>query len=370
MPERGTDLRNPMHASEQALAQNAGRTGGKSSGGELFGAHGHWYSTAVPALSRKARLAAPAGAALLALAACTGTRFVDPHPPELVRLDREYQPTEVEEPVVYAVIFDLHIADPTECEPVKTRLRQQLRDAMLASGRRGGELPAQDLSPTCVQQPDRSMNEEAFNAAVVSMEGIFGARHVRPILVYFNNVDLPIPNALKTDLVNLRHLANQRGAPVPMLWGLGLPRLLSDTTFDLSSRWTYSTDPSLLSELVRGAQTDLPLIALQGTPAGGLPLFTDAELTWVKEFRTCGADPRLSGFDFALGPPSQQLDPAWPPHYQFQVNASAPPVLRSQLQNNPLTFYIEACKANCERFVDLPAQAGLAIWNRHPHCVL
>lgn len=313
------------------------------------------------------------GPLLAALAAACGMAcpvpFVEPNPPVVELFERTYQPPTVAEPVFYAVVFDVHLSIEAECDGLKARLRQEAHDLFLRPGIPGAELPFMDLTPNCQQAADRSLDVTALEAAIRAEEDTWGRRRVRPILLYVNNVDLAVPNGFKANLIQLRFSADQRGAPRPLLWGLVMPRARQDTAFDRSSIWTYASYSRLMWGIDAAAQEDLPLVSAANSPAGGVPLFTEAELARVRQFRGCiPLDPRIQGMGYAMPDATVTVDLARPPRFQFTAGATQP-TPRASFNFSPLTFRVEGCSANCDRYYQLPS-GHLEVWNRSPFCVL
>ncbi len=303
---------------------------------------------------------------LLALLGCE-SQFVDPHPPELSLLSREQVMKVVDAPVVYGLIFDLHLPDATECSRTKARLTQTFRAALLPAGRVGQELTAQDLSPGCVQTNARRLNLSMYDQQVREAEGRFGVGRVKPVLLYFNNVELPPSSGLQSDLSSIRFYKGS-----PLLWALATPDALQGLTVDQSAPWTYSADPSLTTRLEDVAKTQLPFGLLEQPPADGFPLFTSQELSWVREFKGCTYLATLTGMNFTYGRQSVRVDKARPPRFQVKVPASSGPVPRNSSTLKPVTvrFELEVCRANCERLYSAPPDGELVPWSPTPRCLL
>ncbi|HET9451924.1 MAG TPA: hypothetical protein VFO83_13630, partial [Aggregicoccus sp.] len=155
----------------------------------------------MPRILRVQDCSARSALCALALLAASGLgcegRFVDPYPAELERLPRSHVIPVQPAPVVYGLIFDLYLADAAECERVHQKLSAAMRAAMLPPGREGMELTAQDLSPGCSVPPgSRRFDTAAYNAAYAAAQQRFGENRVRPLLIYFNNLALPMSESL------------------------------------------------------------------------------------------------------------------------------------------------------------------------------
>ncbi|EPX60658.1 hypothetical protein D187_001307 [Cystobacter fuscus DSM 2262] len=304
-------------------------------------------------------------ALLGALLAGCETYFVDPYPPEISTLSRERVVKAQDTPVVYGLVFDLHIPNAAECTRVKEQLRAALRAALLPTGREGMEFSPRDLSPGCVQPNSRSYPYWEYAAQVRQAEELFGRGRVKPVLLYFNNVELPLPSSLREDFINLQN----GGGNAPQLWALTTQEVLSNTRFAQSAPWTYSSDPRLTARLAELARAQLPFIQLEQPSAEGFALFTPQELSWVREFKGCTRPSGLDGANFVYGPQSIPVNAAQPPRFRVTVPQQEPVPRNQRLEPVTVRFTLEVCREHCERFFSTP-EGELLAWNATPRCFL
>jgi hypothetical protein len=293
-------------------------------------------------------------------------RFVDPYPADLLLLQREVVVKVEDAPLVYGLIFDLHLPDAAECNRAKTRLTAAMRALLLPSGRTGIELEAQDLSPGCVQKGSRRLSLTAYDQQLRLAEARFGVGRVRPLLLYFNNVELPPPYELQSDFLTLKN----QGTNAPMTWTLAPAKAVQGMGFDLIRPWTYSGDPRLTAPLEEPARTQLPLVQYTQPSADGFPLFTAAELSWALQFKGCTRTTTLNGVNFTYGPQATVVNRATPPRMRVTVPPQQPPRPRNQLQDMVTRFEVEVCRKNCERTFEPPPDGQPLVWNKTPACLL
>src|SRR5262245_15102230 len=81
--------------------------------------------------------------ALVATAAACPSGFVDPNPPVLKRMERLWAPPTLDEPIVFSILLDLHLALGNDCAGTKSRVLSQARNILLPPGAVGTELPLQ-----------------------------------------------------------------------------------------------------------------------------------------------------------------------------------------------------------------------------------
>ncbi|WP_157774889.1 hypothetical protein [Melittangium boletus] len=295
------------------------------------------------------------------------SQFVDPHPPELELLQREQTVALQDTPLVYGILFDLNLPDASECARIKSRLQNTLSTTLLPAGRQGMEMAVQDLSPDCRQQRERMLRFTDYEAGLREAERRFGAGRIKPVLFYFNNVNLPLPLELQSQLSLLR---SWYSGPA-LLWALTTPEVRQGLGFDHVSPWTYSADPRLTASLEEAARAQLPLLQLETPPPEGYPLLTPQELLSVREFKGCTAPSNLKGIGFTYGRQAVKVDPARPPRIQVLLSTLPPPVPRTQKPAaQTLRFTMEVCRANCDRLYPTPPDDELLVWNTTPLCAL
>jgi len=308
-------------------------------------------------------------AALAAAAAACPTGFVDPDPPALQRVERVWSPPVENEPVVYALLLDLHLARGLDCAATKAQIAARVRSILITSSTPGIELPLVDISPNCRQAPDRHFDASALDVAIQGAERTYGARHVRALLLYVNDIDLPVPPGLQSDFSSLRIFMANRSAPLPVVWAMALGRGKDQGLFERLLEWRHSGDNGMFAALASAAGGDLPLQALGTTPAGGVPVFTAQEAASIVEWKFCGPpDLRTTAINFTFDGKPRRIDPTDPPAFSFDV-AAAVPVMKSAFSFNPVRFWVEICTANCDRFTRLE-DGSLTIWDKTNGCTL
>jgi len=308
-------------------------------------------------------------AALAAVAAACPAGFVDPNPPALQRVEKVWSPPVENEPVVYALLLDLHLARGLDCAGIKSQLASRVRSILITSSTPGIELPLVDISPDCRQTPTRHFDASALDVAIQGAERTYGGRHVRALLVYVNNIDLPIPPSLQSDFSSLRIYLANRSAPLPVTWGITLGRGLDEALFQRLIDWRQSSDNAMFAALASTASGELPFQALGSTPDGGVPVFTPAEAAPIVEWKFCGpADVRTTAVNFTYDGKAKRIIPASPPAFTFDV-PTAEPVMKSGFNFTPVRFWVEICTANCDRYTRLD-DGSVTIWDKTTGCTL
>lgn len=281
----------------------------------------------------------------VAVSGCPGG-FVDPNPPKLERVVWAYTAEAEDRPLVYAIVFDLHLADPSRCPQVKATIRGHLRSLLADAVTGAVEAPETDVTGgTCVQTVWRTVDPYAVQNGAISAAGRFPQGTVRPVFIYVNNVD-GIPQNLFYQLKMLRNPASAFAA-APLLWGIVLPKVKAAISFERSAAWTYAEDPALVAPLLEAAGKDLPL---QGTAAATVELFTVQDVqgyTWLK---SCTALPTGSfAVNFRADGSASRIQLGAVPAIGFTT--STPPTPKGDFKPPEYTFTVEVCTAHCERYL-------------------
>ncbi len=287
--------------------------------------------------------------------------FIEPNPPVLERVSRLIDHPVVDEPVVYAVLLDLHIPDPLECRSATEMVMAAAR-SFLPPGRTGLELPAQEIAPGCAQPVQRRIDLVALQEGVLLAREQFGDARVRPVFMYVNNVALPLGADLRADLQALRSLGTPTRPAV--VFGVGSAAVLEEE-FDASVAWTFSADPRLRTAIESNGHSMLPFRSRR--PAVELPALGPELLGRAQRMLWCNPGVNLipGGFGaFATAP----VDPLQPP----TVRSAEPEVWlewASQVQSVSIPLELEVCTANCLRYVDDPIYGTITRWSNLTVCL-
>lgn len=267
----------------------------------------------------------------------------------------------VDEPVVYAVLLDLHIPDPLECQSA-TRMVLEAARSFLPPGREGIELQAQEIAPGCAQPVQRRIDLVSLQEGVQFSRERFGDVRVRPLFLYVNNVALPLSADLRADLQSLRSLGTAtRPAAV---FGVGSAAVLEEQ-FDASVAWTFSADSRLRTAIETTGNSMLPFRSRR--PAVEMPVLSPALLGRAQRLLWCNPGVSLipTGFGASATAP---VDPLLPP----TVRSAEPEVWlewSSQVQPISVPLEVEVCTANCLRYVHDPVSGTITRWSNLTVCL-
>jgi hypothetical protein len=308
-------------------------------------------------------------AALAAASAACPAGFVDPNPPVLQRLERVWSPPIENEPVVYALLLDLHLARGLDCAGTKAQIASRVRSILITPSTPGIELPMVDISPNCRQAPDRHFDASALDLAIQGAERTYGSKHVRALLLYVNNIDLAVPESLQSDFASLRIYMAGRGAPLPIAWAITMPKGRDEGIFLRFMSWQHSSDSGMFSALASTAGIELPFQALGTAPPEGVPVFTPQEAASIVGWKFCGpSDLRISALNFTFDGKAKVISPGSPPAFRFEAPQAAPS-MKSGFAFTPVRFWVEICTANCDHF-SRRDNGAVAVWDETTGCFL
>ena len=274
------------------------------------------------------------------LAGCGAVYFTEPNPPALFRSKAQYSTTAVAEPVVWMPILDLFAENTDSCPNARAWTLATIRDAMAAAGGTELELAGADLSPTCAQSPDRTLALAPLQQQIASAVAQFPAAHVRTVIIYANDIALPIPNQVLDALLTLRSQG--------FLWTLARAPVIGQLKADQQIPWTYAYDPALAQQLVQVATAQLPLQSDANTDSGLLPILGSGDLRRARETKLCSASAGVTVERIPVDGSSAQVDAQSPPLFEVHfAQQFAVPKSHSSIQHAEVE--LESCSGHCDR---------------------
>ena len=300
----------------------------------------------------------------LLLAGCGQVHFVDPNPPRLFQTAVKYTSGAVDEPVVWIAIFNLFFQDATGCAWAREATLSSLRQGFAVAGARQLELAAQDLSPDCRQRGQRQLDVAAVQTAFANAQAVFPGAHVRPVIVYVDDIDLVAPSETAAAIGVVRSGPGGQA----LLWTVAYEPVTTQLRPDRSIDWGYAGDAALATRLAAMVKADLPLQTTASPSSGPVPLLDGAQLETTREFKVCKVpDGNAAGYP-AVGV-MHVLDRARPPTVTFTVPQRVA-LPRSLFQSSTFSVAVEGCTADCDRyFIGNPGDDPLR-WDEADRCLL
>jgi len=225
-------------------------------------------------------------------AACGEVHFIDPNPPRLFRNTAVYTSSSVNEPVVWVAITNLFLQDSSQCASARETTVAAIRQAMARAGGQQLELDAQDLSPDCRQRGETALDIHALRSGIAAAQTTLSPGHVRPVIVYADDIDLAVSGTVPTDLGTIRSSVN----PPALLWTLSYDSVGAQLGADRRIAWSYAGDPKLADRIFETVSADLPLQSSGSATSGPVPLLQGGQLDVTREFKVCAVSPQADSY--------------------------------------------------------------------------
>ena len=128
--------------------------------------------------------------------------------PEVISKTQIFDPTVERSPIIYQIFLDLEIPVPDRCEEVIQKIESLLQKYMSA----GPSIPvyklptinlAQDGSSRCAQRNGRTVDAAEISQAVKDLVQTLPGKFHQYHLMYFNNLDAPLPSPLMPSMQSL-----------------------------------------------------------------------------------------------------------------------------------------------------------------------
>jgi hypothetical protein len=127
--------------------------------------------------------------------------------PEVVSSMQMFSPPIERSPVIYQVFLDLEIPVPDRCADAIQKIESLTQRYMKGGGVPVYKLPTVNLSTDpanpCAQTSERTINSTQLGLAVKQLITTLPGEHQQYHLMYFNNLDAPLPDGLRHSVQDL-----------------------------------------------------------------------------------------------------------------------------------------------------------------------
>ena len=123
----------------------------------------------------------------------------------------------------------------------------------------------------------------AVQTAFANSQAVFPGAHVRPVIVYIDDIDLAAPSETAAAIDIVRFWPGGR----PILWTVAYQPVTAQLHPDRSADWGFAGDPALATRLAAMVKADLPLQTTASLSSGPVPLLDAAQLETTREFKVC-----------------------------------------------------------------------------------
>lgn len=301
--------------------------------------------------------------------------------PEIVNGRQTFMPPVEKAPVMYQLILDLEIPVPDRCASALAAIDARVRTAFERAKVRVVQMPTINLATGdasgCAQTSTRSFDSTAAAQAVKELVVRASEVHHRFHVLYFNNLDAPLPDTLvhsfeglfgalttpdERDLQTIAWMFNPGGAQIS-----GLP-------WTTTSSWQTADDPALEDMLIDYADKNLPYTTQIFDPSVPVRLMTAGEAQQYPGalVKICLSSPPVQpSYHGARSIPSVSswpVDPAEPPAYLVnlapQIGVPAPVFVQDSV-----TVVYQICRRYCVDHPYVSADGdGVLSWTGSTAC--
>jgi hypothetical protein len=292
--------------------------------------------------------------------------------PETFRQELHWAPPRETAPVVWRFVADLQIADPARCDKVSQTVHDLFAAAFAAAGN-AHELQRVDLAPGCHQDPGRALDGAGLaDDAKSYLASTSSNQWQRPVLVYVNNLDAPLPQSLVDSLDVYR--GSFSGKTVPLDLALATDATFLSTGWDVPLQFAAIEDPQLAQTIQAAVMANLPVTTELHDDADILPLMPPDTVTAEAghPWKLCQASPAIQRMDGVFPIDDSDLTPL--------IHAQAPPGFMVTLPPKilvPAALFApddvlvrwEICRRWCDHAFTDESGAVRPNWSTTPACV-
>ena len=297
--------------------------------------------------------------------------------PEVVEGQQSFTSKIESAPVIYQIILDLEIPVADRCAAAIQTIERLVRTYLSMAGTPVHQIPTINLanggdgSSSCAQVNERSLQAadmaQAVEQVVTTEPEVFQQFH----LLYFNNLDAPLPGSLAQSFNNLfaalgsppgysldtiAWLFNPGGAQIPSL------------PWRRTSTWIAADDPSFEMDLASYASNALPYMSQVWDSSVAVPILSSSDVATDagQLIKVCTSSPPVQ--PSWTGGPSTTIDPANPPSYFVGLPSQIEAPHSAFVASSVLVTY-QVCTRYC---TDHPyvsdSGAGVVSWSVSPLC--
>jgi hypothetical protein len=305
--------------------------------------------------------------------------------PEVVTGSKAFIPPVERAPIIYQIVLDLEIPVPDRCTDAIQRIEDLVQRYMGSTGTPAHKLPTINLSGDpaypCAQTNDRVIDSAAIAQAIKQFVTTQSEFHQQVQLMYFNNLDAPLPSALRNSFEDLLNafLISPPGYELRLFSWLFAPLSVAVFTTPMLNWWAYwvwqTPDMNFEMKMADYAQRSLPYTSQEHLASDPVPLLTDDEVAAydTDQIRICSSSSPIQPHALLPTPhdifaPSFPITVADPPTYLVTTNNQVV-VDSSKFVQAEVDVDYQICTRYCDDhpFVDTAGEGQLS-WVDSPRC--
>ena len=310
--------------------------------------------------------------------------------PEVVNVDQKFTPPIEVAPVIYQIVLDLEIPLADRCASAIQTIESLVDQYLMGAGTPATKLPTMNLAvgvdatgatANCAQNDSRSLPATDMAQAIFQTVTSYTQTYQQFHLLYFNNLNAPLPPTLSSSLTALARDLYVAPAPYALetifwLFNPGLAQASNPSFWTISQPpWQAADDPSFPQTLATYAQQNLPYKSQVHDTYAPVPLLSTAQVSQYAGgfFKICDSTPVATAASTVaalplLGGPSWPIVASDPPAFLVtlpqQIDAPGPAFV-------PANASVDAqvCTRYCEGHPYVStANVGVDSWAESPSC--
>jgi hypothetical protein len=254
--------------------------------------------------------------------------------PETVTATQIFVPPVERSPIIYQIILDLEIPVPDRCADVIQKIESLTAADLVGGGVPVHKLPTINLAANgtsqCAQTNGRTLESAAMADQIKQLITTLDGKHQQAHLMYFNNLDAPLPMPLTTSIQSLLDALAQPPPGyelIPQHW-MFAPAAAFVGPITWWAYWPWETTDDMFKMMLEDyGRQKLPYTSQEHLAYEPVALLSPADTTtyagsWVK---ICSSSPGIT--PIATMPFQRDItDPAWkittddPPSYLVTLN--------------------------------------------------
>lgn len=282
---------------------------------------------------------------------------------------QDYVPLEERPPIIYAYLIDTLIKSQTRCDRaisgIASVVDEKIGERAPGSIRLGSFTPLDPQTGRprsgCEQASDQDYPVRQIVEALKQAAAGFEPQRVRFVLIYINNVDLPVSERVQTQLQELLFEVNSIENVLLYGWAIGSNLVIDLFGWDDSLGWAPIDDEIFIEDLKAWGDRALPFRTMLHDDQ--TEILINKPVTAVARpnfFKMCATTPEVV---VGVGLGDGQIAPAGEVYYPWPESGS--PHYWALLDEQVLIengFYqrvrVSSSVETCERFCDMPFRAS------------
>jgi hypothetical protein len=254
--------------------------------------------------------------------------------PEIVTSTQIFDPPVERSPIIYQIVLDLDIPIADRCADVISKIESDAEMYLVGGATPVHKLPTINLaasgSSQCAQTNDRTVAAidmaDALKQLVTTLDGTHQQYH----LLYFNNLDAPLPPTLANSLQSLFDdlAASPPGYQLSTYSWIFNPGAAYASSRNWWAFWVWETADDMFKMALQDyGRRSLPYTTQFHDPAEPVPLLTTDQVTQYEGnmVKICSSSPGITPiaqtpFEHDITTPSWTITSADPPAYLVTLN--------------------------------------------------